>query len=573
LLLALALGATSAVSQAQPAAPPASEDEKHEAERHFQHGLSLARDRSWDAALAEFTASRERYPTRAATRNAAIALAQLRRFAESYEMYEALVHDFAENSPREQVDSWRGEMAALVAQTAEIVIAPTQLEVSVLVDGRRRGSTPLARPIRVNVGTHTVRFEKLGFEPTESVDTIAGGQRKLLSPRLRRLTDVGVLVVREASGGRLTVLVDGAPAGTTPWTGRVAPGSHHVELRGEGSLGTQPSSATVRGAATTTLVLKAATLDARLRVEPVPSNAVVYIDGVAVGAGVWSGSLPSGPHRIEVAASGHYTFRRQLDLAANRQRSLAAPLERDTSSPVWRTHEHRDLSLRLEAGALLAASLGGDAHADAAPLPRGLGATARLGYGVTRGLSLELSARFLSLWQPLTREVERREELYTWRSDDYEDNTRLLGGGLALGVAYRAFAKYPVTTRVAFGVAGLGSKSSVDATFHTAGIERRTSFTEQSELMLVPFGEAEVRVGYRLNERWSVDFGLGLTVFLPPRRVRASADSPDGVDRPRQIGVAPDANVGRLGRITLAEEVLTRSFSALSPTLGVRCEL
>jgi hypothetical protein len=369
------------------------------------------------------------------------------------------------------------------------------------------------------------------------------------------------------------VLVDGAPAGTTPSTLRIAPGVHHVELRGEGLLGTQPSSATVRGAATTTLVLQAATLDSRLRVEPVPSNAVVYIDGVAVGAGVWTGRLPSGPHRIEVAASGHYTFRRQLDLAPNREVSLPARLERDTSSPVWRAAKHQDLSLSLGAGALLAASLGGDAHADGVSLARGLGATARLGYGVGAGLSLELSARFISLWQPLTRDVTRHEEQYTWRSDDYDDSTRLLGGGVALGASYRALVEFPVTARVAFGVAGLGSKSSVDATFHTAGVTRRTSFAERSELMLVPFVETEVRVGYRLSPRWSVDFGLGLTLFLPPRRVRSDADSPDGVDRPRQLGLTSDANLGRLGRITLAEEVLARSFSVVSPTLGVRCEL
>jgi hypothetical protein len=573
-LLALSLNSAPVLAQSEaPAAPPASEDRKQEAERHFQHGLALARDRSWDAALAEFTASRELYPTRAATRNAAIALAQLRRFAESYEMYEVLLRDFGASAPRDQVESWRVEMAGPAAQTGEIVIAPTQLEVSVLIDGRLRGFTPLERPIRVNVGTHSVRFEKIGFEPVESVDTIAGGQRKLLSPRLRQLTDVGVLVVREASGAKLTVLVDGAPAGTTPSTLRIAPGAHYVELRGEGRLGTQPSSATVRGAATTTLVLKAAILDAELRVEPVPSNAAVYIDGVAVGAGVWSGRLPSGPHRIEVAASGHYTFRRQLELAQGRSVSLPAPLERDTSSPVWRSPKHQELSLGLEAGALLAASLGGDAHADGAPWPRGLGATARLGYGVTRGLSLELSARFISLWQPLTREVTRHEEQYTWTSDDYEDRTRLLGGGVSLGASYRAFVKLPVTARLAFGVAGLGSKSSVDATFHTAGVTRRASFAERSELMLVPFAETEVRVGYRLSPRWSVDFGLGLTLFLPPKRLRSNYDSPDGADRPRQIGLTPDATLGRLGRITLAEEVLARSFSVLSPTVGVRCEL
>lgn len=554
-------------------APPPTDAKRSEAEQHFQHGLALARDRNWDAALAEFMASRELYPTRSATRNAAIALNQLRRFAESYEMYERLLREFSATSPRDQVESWRADMAGPAAQTAEFDIEPTQPQVSVLVDGRLRGVTPLERPLRVNAGTHSVRFEKVGFEPVETSETIAGGQRKQLSPRLRQLTDVGVLVVREAADEKLEVLVDGTPVGTTPWTGRIAPGPHFVELRGAGLIGTQPSSASVRGAATTTLVLRAATLDSVLRVEPVPSNATVYLDGVAVGAGVWSGRLPSGPHRVEVAAPGHYTYRRALSLATGRSLALPVPLERDTSSPVWRGPARSNLSVGLEAGALLGSSLHGDARVDHVKLTRGTGAVARFGYGIAQGLTLELSARFIALWQPLKRDVQRHEDVFTWTSRDYFDRTRLLGAGLSLGASYRAFVKYPVTARVALGVAGLGSKSYVDATFRTGGVARSVFIPERSEMLAVPFAETEVRVGYRVDKHWVIDAGLGLLLFFPPKRIRSAADSPDGEDRPRQIGVVDDPSLGRLGRITLAEEVLTRTFSVVSPTLGVRYEL
>lgn len=549
------------------------DNQRAEAEVHFQKGLAHARDRSWDAALAEFVASRELYPTRSATRNAAIALSQLRRYAESYQMYETLLREFSATSPREQVESWRAEMAGPAAQSAEIAIEAPEAGVSVLVDGRLRGVTPLERPIRVNVGTHSVRFEKIGFEPLESVDTIAGGQRKVLTPRLRQLTDVGVLVVREASGAQLSVLVDGALVGTTPWTGRVAPGSHYVELRGEGQLGTQPSSAAVRGARTTTLVLRAATLDSFLRVEPVPSNATVYVDGVAVGAGIWAGYLPSGAHRIEIAAPGHYTFRRSLRLDSGGHVSVPALLERDTSSLIWRGPTPNPLGVGLEAGALLGASLHGDAHGDGLRFIRGAGAVARLDYALNDGLALELSARFVSLWQPLSRDVTRREEQHTWTSRQYDDDVRLLGGGLSLGAAYRAFEKYPLTARAALGLAGLGSRSSVDATFRTEGVTRRIFIPERSELMLVPFAETELRIGYRLGKQWTIDAGLGLMLFFPPKRLRAAADSREGEDRPRQAGVADDATLGRLGRITLDEEVLARPFSVFSPTLGVRYEL
>lgn len=572
--LALAV-LTAAAARAETTSAPTvavSDAKREDAELHFQHGLALARERDWDAALAEFVASRELYPTRSATRNAAIALSQLRRYAESYEMYETLLREFSTTSSREQVESWRAEMAAPAAQSGELMVESGEPQVSVLIDGRLRGVTPLARPLRVNVGTHSVRFEKAGFEPIESVDTIAGGQRKLLSARLRPLTDVGVLVVREAGGAKLDVLVDGAPVGTTPWTGRIAPGSHYVELR-SGPLGTQPSSASVRGASTTTLVLRAVTLDAALRVEPIPSNSTVYLDGVAVGAGVWSGRLPSGEHRIEVAAPGHYTFRRSLSLESGRDISLPVPLERDTSSPIWRIPARSRLSFAIEAGALLGASLHGDAHADHLKLTRGAGAVARVDYAIGRGLALEVSTRFVSLWQPLARDVTRREETYTWSSRNYHDDVRLLGGGASLGIAHRAFVKYPVTTRLAFGVAALGSRSSVDASFRTSGVARDIFIPERNELLAMPFAETEVRVGYRLSQHLTVDAGLGLLLFFPPKRLRSAVDSAEGDDRPRQTGVPRDEKLGVLGRITLGEEVLMRPFSLFSPTLGVRYEL
>jgi hypothetical protein len=574
LVAAMALCSPPVAADADGAGPAAASDAgRAEAERHFQRGRELARGLSWDAALAEFVVSRELYPTRSATRNAAIALEHLGRFAESYRMYEALFRDFSVTTPQEQLAAWRAEMALVAARTAELVVAPSQPQVSVFIDGRPYGTTPLDAPIRVSAGTHAVRLEKVGFEPLESVQTIAGGQRKLLTPRLRPLTDSGVLAVREVSGAKLTVLVDGVAVGATPWTGRVGPGDHYVELRGDGMLGTPPSSAAVRGATTTTLALRATVLDAELRVEPVPSNASLYVDGVAVGAGAWKGRLPSGLHRVEATAAGHYAVRRDVRLEPRGSLSLTVPLERDTSSPFWRTARRSNITLGLAAGGLFGASLHGDAHADGVPWVRGAGAAARFGYDLAPGLALELGARFVSLWQPLTRDLKIREPELTWTSNDYQDTTRLLGGGVSLGASYRAFHRYPVVTRLAVGVLGLASRTTNDATFRAAGVERRVSVAERGELLAVPFAESELRVGYRLSERWVVDVGLGLLVLVPPKKWRSDADSPAGVDRPREIGLRDEEDGRRLGGITLPREVLARPFAVLSPTLGLRCEL
>src|ERR1700722_2950083 len=80
------LGAAPSLAVAQP--PAADEARKSDARSHFQRGLELSDDQAWDAAYAEFTASIGIYPTKAATKNAALCLRMMHRYAEALEMLE-----------------------------------------------------------------------------------------------------------------------------------------------------------------------------------------------------------------------------------------------------------------------------------------------------------------------------------------------------------------------------------------------------------------------------------------------------------------------------------------------------
>src|SRR5580693_10800443 len=77
--------------RAPPAAaePPLDEDaRKTEGRAHFQRGLELSDDQAWDAAYAEYVTSLASYPTKAATKNAALCLRMMHRYAEALEMLE-----------------------------------------------------------------------------------------------------------------------------------------------------------------------------------------------------------------------------------------------------------------------------------------------------------------------------------------------------------------------------------------------------------------------------------------------------------------------------------------------------
>jgi hypothetical protein len=122
----------------------------------------------------------------------------------------------------------------------------------------------------------------------------------------------------------LDVLVDNVAVGQTPWERTLAVGRHTVALRGDADDGTPPETAEVRLRDVTHVSLAAEPLDASLRVAPEPASALVAVDGVTVGHGVWEGKLKSGAHKIEVAARP----RRRLPRALGRDvraRDLGGP--------------------------------------------------------------------------------------------------------------------------------------------------------------------------------------------------------------------------------------------------------
>src|SRR5690606_24752814 len=164
----------------------------------------------------------------------------------------------------------------------------------------------------------------------------AGGQAVTGPAKLLGLTATGRLKVRQKSGKPLDAIVDGVGLGQTPWEGTLAAGDHMVLLRGDGTLGTAPVSARVKAKELTTLSLRAEELDTLLRVDPTPAGAIVSIDSVPVGRGIWEGALRSGAHLVEVRAEGFLAVKRQIRLGVGQQEQLAIALERDADAEIWR---------------------------------------------------------------------------------------------------------------------------------------------------------------------------------------------------------------------------------------------
>lgn len=176
-----------APSAAPSSAPvPASQDREAEARDRFQKGVKLFHAGVLGAALAEFLASRELYPTRSSTENAAVCLKKLGRFDEALDLYEILLRDFPD-LPEPNKTSAQRALTELQGLVGSIEVTGAEPGAALAIDGRSRGELPSIGPLRVPAGTHVVRVHKEGFEPFEARVDVAGGATVRMEAKLRAL--------------------------------------------------------------------------------------------------------------------------------------------------------------------------------------------------------------------------------------------------------------------------------------------------------------------------------------------------------------------------------------------------
>lgn len=563
------------------AAPAAEEDpRREESKEHFTRGVHLMREGRWAEALSEFLRSRELYASRASAQNAAICLSHLRRYDESLELLESLVREFPNlaASDREAVDVEIERMAAFVGS---IEIRTDETRVSVVIDGRERGVTPLVSPVRVTSGSHVVVLYKEGFRPHVSTARVEARAKATVEARLEMLARAGRLRVAEATGKIVQLLVDGVAVGATPWEGPLALGEHTILLRGEGNVGTQPASAPIRLDELTTITLAVEPLEGQLRIEPTPTGARVAIDGVVVGRGIWEGRLRASAHRIEVAAEGFLPEQRQVALRPDRREILALALERDPAS-LWRAARPARVTLDGHLGALASPSLGGDAAkacAGACDSSVGLGFLTMFhaGYELGIGLGFSLHGGYLRVSDSVTGAPNALKPLPrgTLRADGTTTDDRTLSGAvLGASIAYHRGDRWPGLVRLGGGVV-LGSLrdrrsgrfASVPET--TGGTSIAYDYGPATEDASARFADAlaEVRLGRRIGH---FELGASLTVLL-----LFSLSQPKWENsQPVLGGRCPGAFPTCLGFVGFDEQALTATTLLLvSPGISVRYDL
>ncbi len=165
---------------AAPASHADQDDHRAEAAAHYARGLDLANQEQYQQALDEFNAAYSAIPHFAVLYNIGQAQMALGRPIEAISALNRYLQDGADQVPASRRDLVRAQIALLEAKLAELTITTEQSGVSVRVDDREVGLTPLPQPMRLPAGTHTVTASPpRGARVTRKV-TLAEGDRQTL---------------------------------------------------------------------------------------------------------------------------------------------------------------------------------------------------------------------------------------------------------------------------------------------------------------------------------------------------------------------------------------------------------
>lgn len=502
---------------APPAGPGAAPGDLDRAKDLFRRGNELLKANDNEAALELFLKSRALVPSVPNTMNAAIALDRLARADEALELYEALLTEFG---PRMEEDDKRAVAAAMADLKKRVgsLDVSSNVEGTLVVDGRKRGTVPLTSPVKVLPGKHIVRVLRDGYAPGEAIATVTVGQAARVDVRLEALAASGRLAVTDdAAAPGVDVLVDGAPVGPAPWQGVLAPGRHVVSLRGK-DVGTGPMVANVVVGQVVPLRLRSVPVGPPLRIEPEPNGATVTIDGVLVGAGAWDGRLPlGGMHTIEVADEGYQTKHVHLD--GSQRGVVRVALSVDESHPRWKAGQRAHIRADALFGLGFGAGLSGDASRPCPSActevksPRAYLLGARAGYQLPSGLTPEIGVGYAHIASSLTRTIATGEG-YDYRFDDAitVDGPYVSGGlswRLPIGNTFH------VAPRVTIGAFFARSKDTVEGDLVRTGEKEpvRVDGSGKSVRGLDFFAMPELSMGVTIGS-FHLGAGLGVALFL-----------------------------------------------------------
>ena len=171
----------------------AADDARGVAGAHYARGLDLAKSGAYEGALQEFNAAYTISPQFAVLYNIGQAQVALDHPTKAIEVLRKYLSEGKDRIPETRRQKVQAQMASLSARLAALSITTDRAGASISVDGREVGATPLAEPVRVDAGTHTIAVKLDGIPVLFRIAILRAAEHQTLQ------LDVPVPTSKEAS--------------------------------------------------------------------------------------------------------------------------------------------------------------------------------------------------------------------------------------------------------------------------------------------------------------------------------------------------------------------------------------
>jgi hypothetical protein len=229
--VAILIVVAAATAHAQGKPGPAPQHAPDPVKVHLDQGIALYNDGNYSAALAEFEAAYNLAPAPYILNNIGLSQKGLFRYQDAI----ATLQKFLAASPslptdqRKQTERIIAEMQALLSPVT-LDVAPAGAQIS--LDGHPIGNAPLAAPIQVAAGGHTIDVALDGYAPAHREILVAASTPLAMSVALIAHPKVGTVHVTTIPQG--AIAVDGKPIGLGDVRAQLEAGGHTLDVTAPG---------------------------------------------------------------------------------------------------------------------------------------------------------------------------------------------------------------------------------------------------------------------------------------------------------------------------------------------------
>jgi len=158
-------------------APPArGQDNKEEAKKHFEQGAVLYQEGNYQAALVEFKASYEKKENWKVRYYIGVTLQALHKFVDAEKELKTYLEEGKGDVPKDKKEEVETILSQLDNVIGSVHVKTNVDGAVVFCNGEQAGATPLAKPLRLNVGTHKLVVTKEGYEDYATQFDLPGGE-------------------------------------------------------------------------------------------------------------------------------------------------------------------------------------------------------------------------------------------------------------------------------------------------------------------------------------------------------------------------------------------------------------